>query len=262
MVEISKMQALGNRLILVDEYASLVIPENAKSDFVRVVAKDNFDPDSVLFVSKLNGIMKMRIFDRDGTEETMCGNGIRCVALYGMKRGYVTGKKFEINTLDGVKQITFKGDNLFEVNMGVSRSFKRVDKNLYFVFTGIPHLVEFVNSLEKINAYKRCVALRYNRPICERLGYPDNMHVNMIEVLNPHKVKIKTYEACVERITECCGTGATATAYVVNRVNSCKFPIEVISLGGSLHFDLNGKNILMTGPAEYLTKEEFDYDCI
>lgn len=248
-IKLTFMNAVGNRLVIVDEYFQTLIEEKAKNDFVREVSKScGFDPDSILFLSRpgtgKEDIM-MRIFDRDGTEETMCGNGLRCIARYAFLNNYI-GKKACIRTLDGIKTVQLLNGNIW-TNLGIINQFCSINPELHFAYSGLPHLVLFTENLEEIDAEKVAKSYRYNKELTSKLGYPNNMHVNLIEIIDRHTIKIKTYEACVERITQSCGTGAVASAFVVGKLDKCDFPLKIINPGGILIADKEGENIMLTG---------------
>lgn len=105
-INITLMDAAGNRFVVIDEFDRTVIQESFKEIFVRGISEDcSFDPDSVLFISKSDKAdIMMRIFDRDGTEETMCGNGLRCTAEIAYQRGYIH-KYAHTETRDGIKPV-------------------------------------------------------------------------------------------------------------------------------------------------------------
>lgn len=248
-IKLTFMNAVGNRLVIVDEYFQTLIEEKAKNDFVREVSKSSgFDPDSILFLSRpgtgKEDIM-MRIFDRDGTEETMCGNGLRCITRYAFLNNYI-GKKACIRTLDGIKTVQLLNGNIW-TNLGIVKQFCSINPELHFVYSGLPHLVLFTENLEEIDAEKVAKSYRYNKELTSKLGYPNNMHVNLIEIIDRHTIKIKTYEACVERITQSCGTGAVASAFVVAKLDECDFPLKIINPGGILIADKEGENMMLTG---------------
>jgi len=251
------MDAVGNRLLVIDEYAKPVIEESLKSDFVKnISASCGFDPDSVLFLSKpKEGDILMRIFDRDGTEETMCGNGVRCIARYAREKGYI-GDEAAIVTLDGIKQTQISADDI-TTNFGKIRGYQDVGARVHFAYSGLPHLVVFTDNLDSLDTESIARAYRYDLDITVPLGYPENMHVNLVELIDRNTLKIKTYEACVERITQACGTGAVASAYVAEKSGKCDFPVKVINPGGILIVDNNKDDLTLTGPAEIVGETKY-----
>lgn len=242
-----KMHGCGNKFIVVDEHSARV--KDRKRFVLEHVERE--DVDGVLFVCQSDKAdLEMKIFDRDGTEETMCGNGIRCFARYAYDEGYI-GTRAKILTGDGVKGVQITG-NLISVDMGSPRDFKKLGNSQYFVFTGVPHYVWFKDELNLEEARKLGREIRYNSELCASLNHEGGVNVNFVKLNSPTEIEILTYEVGVEDVTNACGTGSTAAAYVSHMVKNCKFPIIVRNRGGDLVIDLRRNRLIMTGNAEYL----------
>jgi diaminopimelate epimerase len=121
-LDVTVMHGCQNRFALVDEDES-PIADPRKSALVLTLAA-RLDIHGVLFLSAHGG-PRMRIFDRDGTEATMCGNGIRCAARYFRDHGCVTGSHFTIDTLDGPKPVSLE-NRWVTVDMGRVRGYRRL----------------------------------------------------------------------------------------------------------------------------------------
>ncbi len=143
-----------------------------KSALVLAVAA-RLDIHGVLFLSS-HGRPRMRIFDRDGTEATMCGNGIRCAARYFRDHGCVTASHFTIETLDGPKPV-FLENRWVTVDMGRARGYRRLAEDRHFAFTGIPHLVILADGVSVDAARAEGRRLRYDRALGAALGHPDGV---------------------------------------------------------------------------------------
>jgi len=133
MTNVCLMHGCGNKLILIDEYLNQQTDD--KSNFVAQLCseKQYSEVDSVLFFNIINDKkISMKVFDRDGSEETMCGNGIRCVARYFFDN-YSKTDFVCIDTLAGTMK-TKKIKRLIEVNMGSVQDFKMLDNNVYYVY--------------------------------------------------------------------------------------------------------------------------------
>jgi diaminopimelate epimerase len=137
------MHGCQNCFAIVDEYATF-IGESHKRGLVLAIAS-RLDVHGVLFLSADAG-PRMRIFDRDGGEATMCGNGIRCAAWYFRDHGCVSGSPFTIATLDGPKSV-FLEHRWVTVDMGPAREYRRLSPDRHFAFTGIPHLVLLTSAM-------------------------------------------------------------------------------------------------------------------
>ena len=247
MSNITKLQGCGNTFVLFDELKNGTI-QNKRDYTIEIAQKENVD--GVLFLNRLNNNLEMKIFDRDGTEETMCGNGIRCFARYAYDLCYID-ETAEILTGDGIKKVEIPDDGLISVNMGIPRNFRELDENQYSIFMGIPHLIYFSQELDLEKARKVGRDTRYNQSLCDILGYPNGVSVNFVRLESQNKIKILTYEVGVEDITRACGTGSTASAYISYKVKGCKFPMKVENMGGDITINLNRKNLIMIGNAKY-----------
>jgi diaminopimelate epimerase len=247
-LELTVMHGCQNRFAIVDEDVS-PIAETLKSGLVLEVAT-RLDVHGVLFLSAHRG-PRMRIFDRDGTEATMCGNGIRCAARYFRDHGCVTGSHFTIGTLDGPKPVSLE-NRWVTVHMGRARDYRRLAEDRHFAFTGIPHLVILTGGISVDAARAEGRRLRYDHALGTALGHPDGLHVNFVQVSGDGSLHVLTYEAGVEDVTPACGTGSTAAAYVCARAGRTSFPVRVRLLGGELVIDARGDSMTMRGPAEYM----------
>jgi diaminopimelate epimerase len=248
-IDLTVMHGCQNRFAIVDEDVS-PIPDARKSALVLAIAI-RLDIHGVLFLSAHAG-PRMRIFDRDGTEATMCGNGIRCAARYFRDHGCVTGSHFTIDTLDGPKPVSLE-NRWVTVNMGRVRGYRWLAEDRQFAFTGIPHLVILTGGISVDAARVEGRRLRFDRALGAMLGYPDGIHVNFVRVSEDGSLGVLTYEAGVEDVTPACGTGSTAAAYVCARIGRTSFPVRVRLLGGELVIDARGDSMTMRGPAEYMT---------
>jgi diaminopimelate epimerase len=220
-LDVTVMHGCQNRFAIVDEDVS-PISDSRKGALVLAIAA-RLDIHGVLFLS-VHGGPRMRIFDRDGTEATMCGNGIRCAARYFRDHGCVTGSHFTIGTLDGPKPV-FLENRWVTVDMGRVRGYRRLAEDRHFAFTGI---------------------------LGTTLGHPDGLHVNFVQVSGDGGIDVLTYEAGVEDVTPACGTGSTAAAYVCARIGLTRFPVRARLPGGELVIDARRDSLTMRGPAEYM----------
>jgi diaminopimelate epimerase len=247
-LDLTVMHGCQNRFAIADEDVSPIADPLKSALVLEMVAR--LDVHGVLFLSAHGG-PRMRIFDRDGTEATMCGNGIRCAARYFRNHGGVTGSQFTIGTLDGPKPVSLE-NRWVTVDMGPARDYRRLAEDRHFAFTGIPHLVILVGGISVDAARTEGRRLRYDRALGTTLGHPDGLHVNFVQVSRDGTLDVLTYEAGVEDITPACGTGSTAAAYVCARAGRTSFPVRVRLLGGELVIDARHDSMTMRGPAEYM----------
>lgn len=244
------LEGCGNTFLLYDEI------KNGKLKDRKHYVLENADKngvDGVLFVTKKKDNVEMIIYDRDGTLETMCGNGIRCFTRYAHDQKYIdTSAKIE--TGDGIKTVEIINDELISVNMGIPRGLKKYE-NDHFVYTGVPHYVRIVEKLDLDTLTEEGKKLRYDEKLQKLFfGAEHGLCANFIKILDKNTVEIMTYEMGVEKITQACGTGSTAAAFIANHTGHCQFPIIVKNPGGNLAITYENKILIMIGPAKYVKK--------
>lgn len=257
-----KMQGAGNDFVIINTFTES-IPENYSQLAVKLCDRNfGVGADGLILVlpSQKNDI-KMRIFNPDGSEPEMCGNGIRCFARFVYEEKIVSKKIIEVETLAGtiIPEIITEGEIVtgVKVDMGVPEfslpetvKFAGIDFEITKVNMGNPHCVIFVEDLNKIDVSKW-------GPIIENDSmFPHKTNVEFVQVINDSTMKMKVWERGAG-ITLACGTGACATlvAGVINNKTSMK--AEVILSGGTLLIEWpDKKKIYMTGPAELVFKGE------
>ncbi|MCX5711364.1 MAG: diaminopimelate epimerase [Candidatus Omnitrophica bacterium] len=213
----------------------------------------------VLGKSKRAGV-RMRIFNADGSEAEMCGNGARCAALFAKSK-----IKSGIETIAGIIEARVKNDYA-RIKLTDPKSIKldipikvgaRIMK-VNFLNTGVPHVVIFVQGLDKLNVGLIGRYIRRHRQFA-----PAGTNVNFIEVLGPNSIAIRTYERGVEDETLACGTGSAASAIVFALKGAKGSPIKLKTKGGDVlkvYFDKCGdkfKNVWLEGKARKVYEGEY-----
>ena len=247
----TKMQGLGNDFMLV--YGQ--VPGDV-SPLCRRLCDRHFGigADGVIFVSpSWVADARMRIFNADGSEAKMCGNGIRCVAKYLYDKGLVRKDSMTIETLSGVKSLglAVEKDRVerVSVDMGVAcleqENVALPEGTGMLISVGNPHLVIFFENVEDL-------PLSLWGPRIE--GDPrfrEGVNVEFVQVLSPHKLRMRVWErGC--GVTLACGTGACASAFAAVQRGLCSpgQPIEVVLDGGSLGITVDhADGVFMEGPA-------------
>lgn len=276
--EFIKYQGCGNDFILKDETEEVVTPDSDRSKLAKILCHRHFQvgADGILFIERAEEVDgSMRLFEPDGGEADMCGNGIRCIGSYLTEK--LQKPEVDVLTRDGIKRIARVG-NEYKVQMGTVRTRRR-DVDRYFsdkgkdsdilldlpvhvgdrvmrgslVNTGEPHLVFVSDNVATVDV--RGIAETINR---DRTRFPRGMNVNFMEITGPHEISNRTYERGVFNETMACGTGATASAAVSLLLNLVKpGPVKVTSLGGTTTIDIDKDgNAQMTGPASAVFKGE------
>ena len=256
----TKLHGNGNDFILIDEMAREFVPEAAKGQFAVRCCSRNFGigGDGVLFMnSSGRADLGMRLFQPDGSEAEMCGNGIRCLAKYAWETGYV-GENFDVDTLAGIISIQVREmDNSFwtRVDMGVP-DFERscipaVGQGEFLmepmegldvsaVNTGVPHSVIFVEDLD-LPIEEVALLIRHSSI------FPEGTNVNFVKAGDPFE--IRTFERGVEAETFSCGTGAVASAAVAKKLDLVGDEVLVETKGGPLIVSFEDKRAFLEGPA-------------
>ncbi len=244
-----KMSGTGNDFIMVDNRAGL-LKEGEASALAKAACPHRISvgADGVITVdkpSKPGHDLRMRIFNADGSEAEMCGNGSRCFAIFATQIG-AAGREQRIDVIPGTLNAVVSPDGssarvqLSEPSKVEKRSGVKVldeSMELYFVNTGVPHAVRFVDDVSKIDIRKLGAAVRYNDAF-----KPKGTNANFAQLLGDNTIRIRTYERGVEDETLACGTGATAAAIASAYAHGYKSPVKVLVAGGalSIYFDLNG----------------------
>jgi diaminopimelate epimerase len=261
-----KMHGLGNDYIVIDN-RDRKIKEREISDLAQKLCQRRFSvgADGLLLVyDSAVADVKMRIFNADGSEAEICGNGIRCFAKYCYENGVVRKKETRIETLAGVKEAWLTVENgkvsKVKVDMGVP-SLERgslpmlgqgpcinedleVDGERFRVTclsVGNPHCVLFVDDVEGFPVQD------VGPKIEDHKLFPRRVNVEFVQVLNRNELKVRVWErGCGE--TFACGTGACASVVAGNLLKKVGNIVTVHLLGGDLEIEYSG-NVWMTGPA-------------
>ena len=265
-LEFTKMHGLGNDFVLIDCREKPFgdrLP--AMADLSRRLCHRRFGvgADQVLLLYPSDvADCRMKIFNADGSEVEMCGNGIRCLARYIWDRKISEGDALSVETAAGIMRPERRGE-LVRVDMGEpvlegrripvkidgevkDYPLKIEDREFRItcVSMGNPHAVIFVNDVGSFEVG------RYG-PLIERHElFPNRVNVEFIQVLGPDSLKMRVWERGSGE-TMACGTGASAAAVAAHLNRYIGKKSTVALLGGDLEIEWAGDNhVYMTGPAE------------
>ena len=246
----TKMQGLGNDYL----YVYGPVPEDA-AQLSRRLSDRHFGPgaDGLIFMGPSNRAdFSMRIFNADGSEAEMCGNGIRCVGKYLYDHGYTRKRVLVIETRAGLRQLTLHGEadkiTGVSVEMGTAKTTPGSAGDL--VNLGNRHLVRFVPDMESIDVTTLGPELEHS--------VPGGVNVEFVQVLAPNRLRMRVWERG-SGATLACGTGACASAAAAVSRGLCPAdnPIELVLDGGSLFITVRADgSIQMEGPAETVYEGE------
>ena len=266
VVEFSKMHGLGNDYIYVN-VMDTVLPNPDKLSILWSDRHKGIGSDGIILIGRSQKAdFSMRIFNADGSEAMMCGNGSRCVGKYVYDKGLTTKTEITLETLSGIKKLSLHpgADGRIEsvtVGMGAGvplnvkhRAGTLVGETLNVgegptvctaINMGNPHLVMFVKNAEK-------APVASVGPLMERNPmFPNRANIEFAQVLDRNHIRMRVWERG-SGITCACGTGACATA-VASAMQGYTDPTgcEVIMDGGALtvSWDPDTKEVLMTGDA-------------
>ncbi len=209
-IKFTKMVASGNDFIIVNQISGS--PASLRNLAEKICdRKFGIGADGLLLLeeSKIADI-KMRIFNPDGSEAEMCGNGLRCVALYKAKN------QIKIETKAGITEAGVRKDNVKiklidpkDIKLDIPIRINNRNLKVNFVDTGVPHTVIFVLDLEKIDVFGLGRLIRYYKRF-----RPKGTNVDFVEVVGKNTIAVRTYERGVENETLACGTGVVASALI------------------------------------------------
>ncbi len=272
-----KMQGIGNDYIYFD---CMKEPLNNPEELAVRLSDRHFGigGDGIILLCPSDiADCRMRMFNLDGSEGKMCGNGIRCVGKLAHDLGYVKGDSVKIETLSGVKTLalnkgadgkvrsarvdmgapvlrgedipsTYSGETV--VNVPIEVDGKTFGATL--VSMGNPHCVVFADP--------DTVGLEHFGPLFERHpAFPERINTEFVRVIDKNRLKMRVWERGSGE-TLACGTGACASA-VAAVLNGCcqkNSEISVFLLGGELRITYTDETVYMEGPAELVFTGEIE----
>lgn len=268
MMKFTKMVATGNDFIMIDNRKNII---NNRAEFAREYCAPHFGvgADGVIFIEKplhithytLHVDFKMRIFNPDGSEAEMCGNGARCTAVFAYLKHIVKKPQMKFQTLAGIisaivvnnkAKIEMSKPSDLELNKKIMVDGKKL--TVHYINTGVPHTVLISKDVKKVDIMKSAPGIRYHKV------FPNGTNVDFIQVLNNRRIKMRTYERGVEGETLACGTGATASAIISALLGYTKSPVGVVVPGGTLKISFETgthiRNIFLEGEARVVYEGE------
>ncbi len=253
----TKMQGLGNDYL----YVYGEVPEDIVDRCIKMSDRHfGAGSDGMIFISHSDiADFKMRIFNADGSEAKMCGNGIRCVGKYVFDKGYTDKRIITVETLSGIKELMLNvvdgAVKTVSVEMGkvsISNDLDLiVDGHLMTcvpVSVGNPHAVFFTDDADG-------VALSQIGPMIEHDPvFPGGVNAEFVQVIARNELRMRVWERG-SGITLACGTGACASVSASVSKGYCDAdqPVVIHLDGGDLFITVREDySVLMTGPAEFV----------
>ena len=260
-----KMAAAGNDFIVIDlRHGSWVMGHGS---WVKKMCDRKFGvgADGLLALEKSKvASVKMRVFNADGSEAEMCGNGARCAALYINQRSKVKGQRSRIEARAGIIEAEVRKDKVkiklpdpkgIKLDLPLAVSGRALKVN--FINTGVPHTVIFVEGLDKIDIPGLGRQIRYHQSF-----KPAGTNVDFVEVAGRNNIKVRTYERGVEDETLACGTGSAASALIFALKSGARGKVRCLTRSKevlTIYFNKAGhqfSDVWLEGPARIVFKGE------
>jgi diaminopimelate epimerase len=261
------MHGLGNDYIVIDNRDEKISIKQA-AELAKRLCERRFSvgADGLLLVSKSKvADTKMRIFNADGSEAEMCGNGIRCFAKYCYERSIVQKNEFSVETMSGIKNVwltlTLNEVSVVKVDMG-SPNWERSSLPMVGKGTCINESLDVGGKVFKVTCLSmgnpHCVIFvdKVNNFPVEQIGpkienfnaFPKRTNVGFVQVLNQHELEVRVWErGCGETLA--CGTGTCAAVAVANKLGKVGSRVTVHVAGGDLQVEVD-QSLFLIGAAE------------
>ena len=268
MIKFTKMHGLGNDYVYIDAINQKI--EN-ESSLAKFVSNRHFGigSDGLILICKSDiADFQMRMFNSNGSEAEMCGNGIRCVGKFVYDKGLTDKTTVKIETLAGIKTLVLNtkdgkvetarvdmGEPILEAEKIPVISKEQPVKNLEleaenkkFKFTcvsmGNPHAITIVENTKEFDVEKYGKILEVDK------AFPKKANIEFAQIIDKENIKMRVWERGAGE-TLACGTGACATAVACNLNGLTGRKVNIELLGGTLNIEWNEKDnhVYMTGPA-------------
>lgn len=268
MIKFTKMHGLGNDYVYIDAINQKI--EN-ESSLAKFVSNRHFGigSDGLILICKSEiADFKMRMFNSDGSEAEMCGNGIRCVGKFVYDKGLTNKTTVKIETLAGIKTLILNtkdgkvgtarvdmGEPILEAEKIPVISTEKPVKNLEleaenkkFKFTcvsmGNPHAITIVENTKEFDVEKYGKVLEIDK------AFPKKANIEFAQIVDRQNINMRVWERGAGE-TLACGTGACATAVACNLNGLTDRKVNIELLGGTLNIEWNeiDNHVYMTGPA-------------
>ena len=261
-----KYQGAGNDFVMIDNRIPALFDFNTP-DLIAHLCHRHFGigADGIILLENDDvADFKMRYFNADGNEGSMCGNGGRCIVAFANDLNIIK-KEGSFKATDGIHLFKVLDNHYNAISLIDVTKIER-KPNGYFINTGSPHWVEFVPTLDGFDVYNEGKKIRLD-PVFGEGGTNVNFLVD-----SENGLEIATFERGVEGETLACGTGVTASAiayYLSKGWQVDKFEVSIKAKGGLLHVSFRPNHesefttfteVWLSGPAKQVFKGEFLYD--
>jgi len=254
-IAFEKYHGAGNDFIMIE--AKDLPGELFTQNLVKFLCDRHFGIGAdglILLLESKNADFRMKYFNSDGKEGTMCGNGGRCITAFACHKGWIE-KKTLFEGIDGKHEALINDDGKVRLRM-IDVQDISVLSDGYLIETGSRHFVRFVENIDLIDVYNQGRKIRHQSRFA-----PEGTNVNFVKIDSPGQISIRTFERGVENETLACGTGAVASAisaYMFEKNDISSYAVNV--KGGMLQVEFSPNNqhlftkVWLEGPAEFVYK--------
>jgi diaminopimelate epimerase len=251
-VHFTKMSGAGNDFIMIDNRAEKRAFSEAQ------IAKwckrgTGIGADGLILLENSDRYdFSMRYYNADGKLGSMCGNGGRCITRFAEHSG-IKKTQFTFEANGETYRAEILPDGRVKLQMTPPKAFR--DKFIvegyetYFINTGSPHAIVYVQDVEQVDVFNEGKKIRANAQ-----HFPEGTNVNFLDVIAPDAIRIRTFERGVENETLACGTGCVAAAVVSYRLGkiSTKAVTLYVQSGEQMQveFDAAFQEVFLIGSAE------------
>lgn len=266
-INFTKMHGAGN------DYIYVYLPTNPVTNPEKLSvewSRQHFGvgSDGLILIDKSDvADFSMRIFNNDGSEAMMCGNGVRCVAKFVRDHRLTDKDEIAVDTLSGIKRIKVHEENGVVVSGTVDMGEPLLEnKSQYtgecpdgidgtYVCMGNPHFVVFVDDIEAIDLPVIGKSLEHS-PV-----FPERCNIEFAQLVAPDTLRTRVWERG-SGITMACGTGACATAVAAVTTGRCSRSVKIQMDGGllAIDWDETSNHVFLTGPATSVFEGQITID--
>ena len=288
-IEFTKMHALGNDYVVINETENIIIPEEDKFNASKTLSERRFNvgADGVIYAQKSDKAdVRFRIFNSDGSEAEMCGNGIRCLAKYVYDNNIVKKETMSIETMEDVKEarLTVVDNEVTSIEIDMGKAYFKPEEIPAIAPSG--NTEEFINEEievegEKIvmtsvsvgNPHAICftdvniddIDLDFYGPRIEHHeAFPARVNVHFVNIESPDEIDILTWERGAG-FTFACGTGTTSCVLAGYKLGLLNEKVHAHLSGGELDITVTDHNDYLTATMKgkavtvYEAKMEVEY---
>lgn len=246
MIRFEKYQGTGNDFIMIDNRSSQIAEDVLSRVRFWCDRRFGIGADGVILIENHSSAdFEMVYYNSDGSQ-SFCGNGSRCAVLFARSLGIVQDNA-QFMAIDGMHEAKIDSEGMVHLKMADVHEIEE-SEDYFFIHTGSPHYIKYVNEVDKMDVVKEAKLIRYSAKYAS-----EGTNVNFVGV-GEDRLIVRTYERGVEDETLSCGTGVTAVALSAAGDEFGNYEALIQTLGGTLEvsYDKVGENsftnIFLIGP--------------